>query len=414
MLKELCSTSDSEIDDFVGLRFANSVPKVIFPRGYQLPQDDDEAREDIVNLISTIRKFTSRYEGQKAITEFGEVDLSFPIYSYQFLIHDFLSHGYYNETEVQYQKSLKGKTNWKRTIQNEQPHIDNNNVVYLNFIVKSARTKENSLISKIHEFCIYESFKQIGWLYSSSMPKKPVVKLNKPMFLSILNSEMNSTFDSRKKTMFNCMINVINHADIINEKKQDNSFGVMKFEYLWENLIDYVFGEDNIDNFFPHASWHIINDKNQRVESSALQPDTIMSYDDKIFILDAKYYKYGITHNPMHLPASSSIQKQITYGEYIEQLSVTHQNNIFNAFIMPFNCKVNKCEIYRLVSIGTADWKKYNLNTQNYNYVLGILLDTKHIISTYSRKNRSEINILSYLIENSLKMYRTNEKKPEA
>ena len=32
---------------------------------------------------------------------------------------------------------------------------------------------------------------------------------------------------------------------------------------------------------------------------------------------DAKYYKYGWTQLPKDLPSSSSINKQISYGEYI-------------------------------------------------------------------------------------------------
>ena len=74
-----------------------------------------------------------------------------------------------------------------------------------------------------------------------------------------------------------------------------------------------VFGESNKDIYFPHAKWHIIN--REKTESSALEPDTVMKLNGKFYILDAKYYKFGITGLPMHLPATSSIQKQITYGD---------------------------------------------------------------------------------------------------
>ena len=48
------------------------------------------------------------------------------------------------------------------------------------------------------------------------------------------------------------------------------------------------------------------------VEGSALEPDTIMLQNGKCYILDAKYYNYGISWNPNALPASSSIE--ITNG----------------------------------------------------------------------------------------------------
>lgn len=38
----------------------------------------------------------------------------------------------------------------------------------------------------------------------------------------------------------------------------------------------------------------------------------------KVFVLDSKYYRYGETKNPNHLPDSSSVVKQIAYAQYIE------------------------------------------------------------------------------------------------
>ena len=38
MLKVRCTTSELEGDDFVGLRFENNQPKVVFPRGTMAPE----------------------------------------------------------------------------------------------------------------------------------------------------------------------------------------------------------------------------------------------------------------------------------------------------------------------------------------------------------------------------------------
>ena len=53
--------------------------------------------------------------------------------------------------------------------------------------------------------------------------------------------------------------------------------------------------------------------------NSKLKPDSVMITNDHIYILDAKYYKYGQTKNPKDLPKSASINKQITYGEYVAE-----------------------------------------------------------------------------------------------
>ena len=161
-----------------------------------------------------------------------------------------------------------------------------------------------------------------------------------------------------------------------------------------------MFGEANKEDYFPHASWHII--KGSKHESSALEPDTIMLYDGKTYILDAKYYKYGVTRNPLHLPGTASIQKQITYGEYVAE-QFAEPAKIYNAFIMPFDCCGH--EPYKFVSVGTVDWIRYSPDTEAYKYVLGILLDTNYIINTFAKHNMSEIEGLSKLIEGSVKEY---------
>lgn len=72
-------------------------------------------------------------------------------------------------------------------------------------------------------------------------------------------------------------------------------------------------------------------------------PDTVMLYNGKVYILDAKYYRYGNTHKPEHLPDSSSINKQITYGEYIQSMGIEN-DSLFNAFLMPYNSQKNLFE----------------------------------------------------------------------
>lgn len=410
MLKEIIKVSENSSDDFVGLKFIDGNPSIIFPRGYALSDDEKQIRKDIIKLIAAIQKFSGRKEGENIKNKIGEFDLSMPILSYQYIIYDFIAHGYYTEKETHYVGNTRGKINWKRTIQNEQPQINNGNVVYLNFITKTNRIKYNNLITKIHEYCVYESFLKIGWLFlgKEAKPKKPSIKFNKRIFSSVLKDELNNTFNDQKRHLFQAMLNIVNDENETINENFNAVFGVNRFEYVWEGMVDYVFGEDNKDEYFPHAKWHIVKDGGYSIESSTLEPDTIMLYDDKCYILDAKYYKFGITGNPQHLPGTASIEKQIVYGEYIE-----HQNkfyyddtHIYNAFIMPFNANEWGCEtLYKFVSVGTADWKPVN-SKKNYEYVLGILVDTRFLVESYSKHKISEIEKLSNLIIESLDDYR--------
>ena len=97
----------------------------------------------------------------------------------------------------------------------------------------------------------------------------------------------------------------------------------------------------NKADFFPHSHWRII-DGNISVENSALEPDTIMLKDGKVFILDAKYYKFGIISSAGFLPATSSVHKQITYGEYVATSMGVDGNDIYSAFIIPYDSRADR------------------------------------------------------------------------
>ncbi len=402
MLKHCCSVCNFADDKLIGIQFQDGLPHVTFPRGYTISDNDDAIRKDILGLITVLQKFSNRHNGQNRIGT-GEEQTAFPILSYQYVIKDFITHGYYTGHEVEHRLNSRGKINWKRTIQQIQPQVDNGNIVYLNFISRRSINKAN-ILTKIHEFCVYESFSKLGWLYLSTeyLPKKPSLRFNKKLFLATLNDALKHTFNNDKKLLFSSMLEIVNCVD---EKANTKEFwfGVSHFEYVWENLIDYVFGESNKEIYFPHAKWHIIT--GDRTESSALEPDTVMKHDEKFYILDAKYYKFGITGHSAHLPGTSSIQKQITYGNYIAAKHFAESNDIYNAFVMPYAAREGDGPL-KFVSVGTADWIEYSPETENYKYVLGILLDTKHIMQTYTRRNEREILNMSQLILDSIQAYR--------
>ncbi len=404
MLREYCRTSAEVPDYFVGIRFKEGTPEVVFPHGYHIASDDKGCRKDIFKLMHVLKKFTEHSEGEDTNGREDKV-FSLPITSYQYIIQDFLEHGYYTEREVKYVQSQRGKINWKRTIQQEQAQIDNDNVVYLSFQTKTNRINDNNLLSQIHHYCVYVSFMKFGWLYFSAdyLPERPQIPFNKKLFLNALTKALNETYNDQKRRLFQCMINVICEEDE-ESTLNDVAVGVNRFDPIWERLIDYVFGEDDKEKYFPHATWHII--RNGRIEqNSALEPDTIMKRDNKIFVLDAKYYQYGLSKAIGDLPATASIQKQITYGKHIsEQIREVPENNVYNAFIMPYDS--DGSDEIRFVSVATADWEKYNDDTKNYAYVLGMLVDTRWLISSYVKHNQSEIERLADEIEKSLEWYR--------
>ena len=383
-------------DIFVGLKCDGDDISIHFPLGFDISHDEKELRSDILLLLDTIRSTTSRKESEyvQGIKSYEQV--SFPVQAYLEVIFDFYKRGYYKEIEVLYNVAKRGKINWNRTIKTQKAYIQDGNAYYLDFVTKNNSLQNDQMITLIHEYCVYESFDKIGWLFTNSMPQKPRIKFNYKMFKGILMDKIAATFNDNNKMLFRNLLAIIDYtgAGFSTRKFQ---YGTYRFEYVWESLVDKVYGISGKEEFFPKTYWNI--DKNV-VPNACLEPDTIMLCNNDVYVLDAKYYKYGATKRAVDLPEYTSINKQITYGEYIDEQKSFRQKYgdnmmVYNAFLMPFNSKSDKWMTEdKVIRIGQAygDWKT---NLKSYEKVQGIVVDIKYLMKLSTRQNEEEIRVLA-------------------
>lgn len=165
------------------------------------------------------------------------------------------------------------------------------------------------------------------------MPEDPGPHPDIRTSIVIVRDKLARTFDDKRKTLFQNMKDMLEYLD---EKTSDKRFyfGTDNFDHVWERLIDRAFGEQDKDKYFPRSRWLL--DYGTYKEKHPLMPDTIMIYNGKYYVLDAKCYRYGVTNIPDHLPNGSSINKQITYGEYLEQHLKIPAGSIFNCLHYAF------------------------------------------------------------------------------
>jgi hypothetical protein len=409
LLSKCHVNTNIDLDTFVGIRVIDGDIKICFPLGYRLAENDELVRKDILNLITVLKHF--EYKIDKILP--NQIDKSNELVQLSVLpllkiIQDYLHNGYYYEKETKYKVAKTGKVNWSKTIKTQKSHLQGVDVYYLNFVVKDKTVNSDQLITQIHEYCVFESFSKLGWLYTKSLPKKPKIKYEKKLFLSVLYEKMGQTFNDRNREQLQNMIDLINS---MGNKGFPNRFfyGTNKFEYVWEKMIDYVFGVDSKNKFFPRTKWHLLSGKTR--ENNAIEPDTVMVNGNKIFVLDAKYYKYGSTAIPSHLPESTSINKQIIYGEYIAKNEGFKKEfgddiEVYNAFLMPFSRDSKYFatkENYKYVGEGTGDWKQ---SGEPFEHVQGVLLDVKYIMYNLNRYDINEISNLSDKIVNGFRFKR--------
>ncbi len=436
------SATQNFSDKFTGLKCTDGKLKIYFPVGYRKPDvhaDEKEIRSNILNLIHILHTYGEKGENIFQENVLLDAKNTFPIHSYIFIIKDFFANGYFSIKEKNYEKNSGGKINWSRTIKNVKPQFSDGNVFYLDFIRQKTLYSQSEMICKIHKALVYECFSKVGFLFTSFMPEKSEIKINKPLFLSVIKKAMSETYNENSLFLFKNMIRVLEWLDDSCEKN-NFIYGTENFHVIWERMIDQIFGEKDKEKFYPKVYWRLYGKEksestftfNDDEKRNSLRPDTIMILNrgkpgQKIFVLDAKYYRYGASKNKYHLPDSSSIVKQLAYGKYIVENAKSagaesrlpedvrkniEENSIFNAFIMPScledvenddngeACK-NGDKIMKKIGFASADYvlpvsasRKYDCK-KSWHKIYGILLDTKSVMEHAGAKDSRLCKILA-------------------
>lgn len=394
-------------DRFVGIKIDTNKAMVYFPIGYRLSDNDDGIRQDILLLIAVLSIFSNYKDGVVTTQKFEMTHLvNFPINAYINIVRYFLQQNtYYMEKEQIMKVKDSGKIDWSTSLRRNISFFQKDGTPFFErYTVKGSTTNENNLITQIHKYCVFEAFTVIGWLFTSNLPPNPHIKLDKDRFLFVLRKKLGVTYNDNDKQLFQAMISMIEYIDTENSEKQ-YYFGTDRFEYVWEKLIDEAFGIKSKEEYFPRTQWNLKYGSTKN--NFALEPDSIMIHDNKVYVLDAKYYRYGISGIPNHLPESTSINKQITYGEYIKNCQALKDKygdrTIYNAFLMPYNKDENPFDIQNqyFANIGeaTGEWKN---GKHFYERVQGIVIDIRFLMKNYYGSQTEKIQKLAKVIEEAL------------
>lgn len=388
-------------DSFVGVKADTDDAIIYFPIGYQPPDNDDDLRVDINNLLGVLAAFMkedrvieiSKFEAPRTV--------DFPMHAYLKVIRNFLRMGrYYIETDPQFRTDTKGNASWPRTVREQRALVQKNgSLIFTNMTVHSVTPNANKQITQIHRYCVYEAFEKMGWLYVPFMPDKSGPHPSIKESIYILNKKLVTTHNDVEQELFNAMRDMLVYIDERSSDKQ-YFFGTDFFENVWERMINKAFGVEDKEQYFPRTRWLL--DYGRDKEKRPLQPDTIMIYGDKYYVLDAKLYRYGWSANPEHLPNSADINKQITYGEYLERTKSLPNERLYNAFIMPYNKENNLFMLTgNIGNIGEAvsDWKP---NAKNYERIQGIVVDTRYLMYNYIGTSEQQKKEMAGCIEKVL------------
>lgn len=393
-LLKLCKCVEETSDNFIGVKYNDGNIDIIFPLGYRIPKEKKELICSIKQLFKLIKVVHEKKLDFSNNGDFTDDSNGLPIDSYQWIINDYLNNGVYVDIEKIYHQENKGKINWKRTF--KTPFLVNKkSLVYLNPIVEK-KTNIKNIISEIYAYCVDESTKVLWFLYDKVKKVSSNKNANIKYYINIIDGEINNTFDDRKKLLLYHMKRILQEKISTEGKNEIRNYGIRNFEYVWEYIINSVYGTENVKKYYPTATYCL--NCVPSFEASKLRPDTIMKdLNNNMYILDSKYYKVGTTSNNLKnikemLPNTDSIQKQITYGKFMEQnfKEKDNINDIYNAFVLPFNKTNNDFNLsddINYLGYSICNWEDIELSRDSKFYKIALIfIDTRYLINCYFDK----------------------------
>lgn len=407
-------------DDFVGIKYEKNNVTICLPLGFNPTlfeqMSDKDKKTNILLLLRSIGITKSKNVFDAQFDNIIGDSKEIPFNSFLWIISDYINNGIFQDIEKEYkQKINSGKINWKRTLNSE--HFFSDDKVIFTDPFFETKQQVNDLITELNIYCVNKSVEYIGFLFGNvkklnSKLNDEIVNKHKKYYINVLNKELIKSFNDRKKMLLNHMKRIIDMSYSSNTEIKLN-YGTKRYEYVWETMVNDTFGSGdlNISDYFPEAYWTLsIFNNEKKKDSSKLRPDAILKNNDnnKLYIIDAKYYKFGITKKRGDLPHTDSIQKQITYGDHIvankEKYDNISPNNIYNAFVLPYdkfdksNKEYNLNKEIEYCGFAESDWKEHNFKN-NYERVALILVDFKYLLDCYYKKEKAEIDSLISNIE---------------
>ena len=388
---------------FVGLRIKDNTIEFHYPETYLLSDDDKKRRRDIISILRTLR-LTNTSNTKSEYNTAYDIAPDFPLSAYLWIINDHLKYGRYENRKKTSVYDPYGKINWKKTMRTD-PIISCGNIIYPKIIVERDLHKD-SIITEIYNFCVQKAMDSIGWLYGLSFDSKGIdyYRLyNKRRYLYVINSELCHAYSDMVRCRLQQMKNIITGLDEELASTKELTYGVNSYENVFEAMVDMLFSTvDDIRKYYPYAWYDLQVDHNTHL-TAPLRPDTIMIKGRTAYILDAKYYRYGITFDAADLPETTSIQKQITYGDHIKKNMTETIDNVYNAFVLPYSKTDNayKDKLNRdieYIGYAGAEWSKSDIHSK----IAVILIDTTYLIQHWSNHDNDISYDLSREIEHNI------------
>lgn len=290
-------------------------------------------KEDSIKLFRTIFKHIQKrpelYFGKNSNNSLVS---NYPFASFFKVLEYYLNFGLYSEYNVKTTTRRTGKINWKSTISSSNKYLIEDTLFFDPVQYKNTLRNTNFIsdcMAFILEYTI-EKFGQFMGLSSLGLKIQPINFLeNSEVVVKELNNIKSYTFNTKTNILIAEMINFFNRLNI------GGSYYLKhyNFDSIWEDMVNsyinrkfigfdsnkIVLSGENQNNNFSKSTFY----PNSINLGHNIQPDNYMKKDEKIYILDAKYYE------PVTID-----YKQLCYSMFLSG-SIQELGKVYSALLVP-------------------------------------------------------------------------------
>lgn len=330
--------SDKARIAFCGFLFKGKDTYVFMPRGSIIK----ESRLSEVDLARLLFQCLSKYcranesflqkEGRSTIVGNPQV---LPLIVE--ILNDYKMNGIYTSENSFHRRGFQGKADWKKTIGNVDPHINDDEIIYPHFINTFTNSTYSNEITKIHYSILEAIKKRFGWLlpdaerFVFNTTKRTSIRTSD---IGLIKSELRNVFNDGKIHTLKMLIRYLEN-DFDTGTADSVSYGFSDFQYVWEHMLRNVLSPTHFFSDMPLPAYRDNSDNEIRVGQKGQRVD-IFLYEQaskEACVIDAKYYDGSSVDRA---PGWPDLVKQFFYAKSLIAGNLKREvSSVRNFFIFP-------------------------------------------------------------------------------
>jgi hypothetical protein len=253
------------------------------------------------------------------------------------ILNDFKTNGIYTSESSFTRRGFQGKTDWKKTIESVNPHIEDEEIIYPHFVNRFKNSFFSNAVTKIHWSILQEIKSHFGWLLpelDGYIFGRNIRVSNRSFDIGVLKSELIGVYNDSKIHTLKTLLRFL-ESEFNSGQTESVSYGFSDFQYVWEHMLRSVLSPTHAFSDMPIPVYRERSgrempkpQKGQRIDILLYEPSS-----KEVCVIDAKYYDGSAVE---HAPGWPDLVKQFFYAKSLTAGNLKHEvNAVRNYFIFP-------------------------------------------------------------------------------